>query len=1066
MDSGTNGGGWKSFPFIIGSLAGMSLAGAGVNGNLIVYLIREFNIKSITAAQVANVANGTSSLSPIVAAIVADSFFGSFTLALLSSCVSLMGTIILILTTIINKLKPYPCNNGSNLCNPPSKFQYAILYGGIMLSAIGFASARFTTASLGANQLNEAENQDIFFNWFLFTWYICSTVSATGLFYIQDNVSWAWGFIICAMANLIGLVILLLGYRFYRPHNPQGTAFLDLARVLVASMRKWKSQLSSTTEDYYSAHDDLVPVQPVETPGKRLRFFNRAALITNGDLQSNGLIEKSWRLCTVQHVEDFKAVIGILPLWSSSIFLSTPIAIQSSITVLQALATNRHIGSHFKFPAGSIAVIPLLSTAIFLTFLDRILFPAWQKLSGKSPTPLQRIGVGHVFNVLSMFVSALVESKRLKIAHSEPKMAMSVLWLFPQLVLVTMGESFHFPAQVSFFYQQLPQSMQSTSTAMISMISGISFYLGTALINQVRRSTNWLPDDINHGRLDNFYWMLVLVGSINFVYYLICSTLYKHAKVMDDAPTCRGEAQNMNNGNKQCGSVAGMSLAGAGIIGNLIVYLIREFNIKSITAAQVANVTNGSSSLFPILAAIVADSFFGSFPVAFVSSCVSFLGTVIIVLTSIMNSLKPDPCSNGSNLCNSPSKVQYGVLYGGIALSAIGFGGARFTTASLGANQFNETKHHDMFFNWFFLTWYIASIVSLIGVFYVQDNVSWPWGFGICCVANLIGLVILLLGYRFYRPDNPQRSAFLDLARVLVASIRKWNSHLSSTTENYYSSHDEIVPVQPAATPGKRLRFFNRAALITDGDLGSGGSIEKPWRLCTVQQVEDLKAIIGILPLWSSSIFLSTPIGSQGSMTVLQALAMNRHIGPHFNFPAGSITIIALISTSISLCFLDRVVWPAWAKLNGKSPTTLQRIGIGHVFNVFSMVVSALVESKRLKITHFDPTRAMSVLWLFPQLVLVGIGESFHFPGQVAFYYQQLPQSLRSTSTAMISMIIGIAFYLSTLLINQVRRSTDWLPDDINHGRVDNFYWMLVLVGSINFVYYLLCSTLYKHTKV
>jgi peptide/histidine transporter 3/4 len=95
--------------------------------------------------------------------------------------------------------------------------------------------------------------------------------------------------------------------------------------------------------------------------------------------------------------------------------------------------------------------------------------------------------------------------------------------------------------------------------------------------------------------------------------------------------------------------------------------------------------------------------------------------------------------------------------------------------------------------------------------------------------------------------------------------------------------------------------------------------------------------------------------------------------------------------------------------------------------------------------------------------VLVGIGEAFHFPGQVTFYYQQFPQSLRSTSTAMISMLIGIAFYLSTALIDQVRRSTGWLPDDINHGKVDNMYWMLVLFGGINFVYYLLCSAFYKY---
>lgn len=200
-------------------------------------------------------------------------------------------------------------------------------------------------------------------------------------------------------------------------------------------------------------------------------------------------------------------------------------------------------------------------------------------------------------------------------------------------------------------------------------------------------------------------------------------------------------------------------------------------------------------------------------------------------------------------------------------------------------------------------------------------------------------------------------------------------------------------------------------------------------------------------------------------MTVHQALDTDRLIGPHFNFPAGSVGVIPLISTSIFLTFLDRVLWPAWHKFNGKSPSTLQRIGVGHVLNVVGIAVSALVESKRLKMIHSNPTTTMSILWLLPPLVLVGIGESFHFPAQVAFYYQQLPQSLRSTSTAMISMIIEISFYLSTALINQVHKSTYWLPDDINEGRLDHFYWMLVLIGGINFLYYLLCSTLYKRTK-
>jgi len=223
--------------------------------------------------------------------------------------------------------------------------------------------------------------------------------------------------------------------------------------------------------------------------------------------------------------------------------------------------------------------------------------------------------------------------------------------------------------------------------------------------------------------------------------------------------------------------------------------------------------------------------------------------------------------------------------------------------------------------------------------------------------------------------------------------------------------------------------------------------------------------MIGILPLWTSSLLLSIPIVMQMDFIILQALVMDRSLGSHFKIPAGSISVIVLISAPIFLTFLDRVLLPCWHKVTGKSPKLLQQIGVGHVLNVLGMMVSALVESKRLKLAHVHDV-SMSVLWLFPQLVLVGIGEAFHFPGQVTFYYQQFPQSLKSTSTAVVSMLIGIAFYLSNALIDQVRRSTDWLPDDINHGKIDNVYWMLVLLGGINFVYYLFCSSAYKYENV
>ncbi|GMI94615.1 hypothetical protein like AT3G45660 [Hibiscus trionum] len=515
------------------------------------------------------------------------------------------------------------------------------------------------------------------------------------------------------------------------------------------------------------------------------------------------------------------------------------------------------------------------------------------------------------------------------------------------------------------------------------------------------------------------------------------------------------------------GAVVGLTLAGVGWTANLIVYLIGEFNLNSIDAAQVFNVVNGGSFVFPIVGAIIADSFLGCFSVISIFSCISLLGTVCVALTATLSSLRPTACNGGSgSSCNHdhPSSVQFLVLYGGITLASLGQGGTRFTLATMGANQFEKPQQQGVFFNWYFITQYAAYVVGATALVYIQDNLSWGLGFGICVAANFLGLVSFLSGNRFYLHDKPRGSPFMDIGRVIVAAFRKRNFPLSSMPDDYYN------PITQAAPPKKAFRFLNRAALKVEGDIRSDGSIAKPWRLCTLQQVEDLKTLFRIFPLWSSSIFLGTTIAMQASLTVLQALNMDRRLGRHFKIPAGSILVIQILTSAIFLTLVDRFFSPAWQKVTKKSPSPLQRIGIGHGLNLLGMAVSALVESERLKTVHDQPEPTpiapMSALWLVPQLSLVGIGESFHYPGQVALYYEEFPASLRSTSTATISLIIGIAFYLSTAIIDLLRRVTRWLPDSINNGRLDNVYWVLTVVAVLNFGYYLACAKHYKYQNV
>ena len=115
---------------------------------------------------------------------------------------------------------------------------------------------------MGANQFDKPKDQGIFINWFFFFIAASTIVASTAILYVEDNVSWKAGFFICVAANVLGAAIFLLGTRFYNNSKPEGSPFTSLARVVVASIRKRKLPLPSTSEDLYQG---LMLVEPSKT---------------------------------------------------------------------------------------------------------------------------------------------------------------------------------------------------------------------------------------------------------------------------------------------------------------------------------------------------------------------------------------------------------------------------------------------------------------------------------------------------------------------------------------------------------------------------------------------------------------------------------------------------------------------------------------------------------------------------------------------------------------------------------------------------------------------------------
>lgn len=279
-------------------------------------------------------------------------------------------------------------------------------------------------------------------------------------------------------------------------------------------------------------------------------------------------------------------------------------------------------------------------------------------------------------------------------------------------------------------------------------------------------------------------------------------------------------------------ALAGLTIAAGGWMTNLIVYLIEQYNIKSIQATKISNVIYGSTSLLPIAGAILADSLLGNFIVVSFSSFISLLvnipyliinytlafisskklftwyyaqGLVLLTLTATLHSLRPAHCMEGSETCEAPTHFQYTVLYSAIILLSIGMGGTRFTIATMGADQLDKAKDQGTFFNWFFFTLYSSMAVGITVIVYVENDVSWGLGFGLCLVINAIGLAIFISGKGYYRYVKPRGSPFMSLARVIVAAIKKKKVPVPSESKNYYYGDiSETKSAGPGPTPSFR----------------------------------------------------------------------------------------------------------------------------------------------------------------------------------------------------------------------------------------------------------------------
>ncbi|KAF7124548.1 hypothetical protein RHSIM_Rhsim12G0129200 [Rhododendron simsii] len=529
-------------------------------------------------------------------------------------------------------------------------------------------------------------------------------------------------------------------------------------------------------------------------------------------------------------------------------------------------------------------------------------------------------------------------------------------------------------------------------------------------------------------------------------------------------------------------------LATIGLLANFMIFLMKVYHMEQASAASLLNIWFGVTNFAPLLGAFISDAYVGRFWTIGFSSFASLLGMVTLTLIAWNPQLRPPPCTPQQlqiHQCAGPTTSQLGPLILALGLLAVGTGGIRPCSLPFGVDQFDPTtdegrKGINSFFNWYYTTFTVVLIIALTVVVYIQDNIGWVWGFGIPTSLMLGSIVLFFFGMRLYVYVKPEGSVFSGIAQALVAAYKKRGLGVPAREGGGDGEGVFYDPPLAGTTVTKlpltyEFRFLNKAAVITDGEVKPDGSRSNPWTLCSVQQIEEVKCLIKIVPIWASGIICFTSMAQQGTFTVSQALKTDRHLGPTFQIPPGSLVIISMITVGLWVPFYDRVLVPALRKITklDSGITLLQRIGIGIAFSILSMVAAGLVEKMRRDsaVSHGrkDGVAPISVLWLAPQLILMGFSEAFSFIGQIEFYYKEFPENMRSVANSLFFVTAAGSNYLSSFLVALVHGVTgrhgrpDWLTNDINQGRVDYFYYVIAAMGVLNMGYFLIVSRRYHY---
>ncbi|CAH8328172.1 unnamed protein product [Eruca vesicaria subsp. sativa] len=514
-----------------------------------------------------------------------------------------------------------------------------------------------------------------------------------------------------------------------------------------------------------------------------------------------------------------------------------------------------------------------------------------------------------------------------------------------------------------------------------------------------------------------------------------------------------------------------------GVASNLVTYLTDVVKMSNSRAATTVNTWSGFTYMLPLFSAPFADTYWDRFFTILASSSLYFVGLVGLTFTAFAGSR------------STTKTISLYFLYTSLSLVALGLGVLNPSLQAFGADQLDHDLDHDhnqepssenkevksdhksKFFQWWYFGVCAGSLLGVTVMAYIQDTFGWVIGFAIPTGSMLLLIFLFLCGCGVYvyadAGSDQKPKPFQKILDTIKGAVTRRSK---ITLENNQDLNAAEVELQ--GKPLCNCSNTESTSTTTTKSIADDESCKTGF-----SSLQTVKLLLRLLPIWTMLLMFAVIFQQPATFFTKQGMAMKRNIGPNFKIPPATLQSTITLSIILLMPLYDKVLIPMAKKIskNEKGITVMTRMGIGMFLSIIAIVIAALVERKRLKIsiemkTSPNNTDPLSIFWLLPQYILLGISDIFTVVGMQEFFYSEVPVRMRTMGFALYTSVFGVGSFVSAALISVIESYTkssrggkhNWFADDMSEARLDNYYWLLALTSAISFLMYIVICKYFK----